>query len=51
METGSELDHFGFNLYRAEGLETKRTRLNDTLIPARSPGGLVGASTSSRTLA
>ncbi len=42
--TGSELDHFGFNLYRAGGLETKRTRLNDTLIPAQSPGGLVGAS-------
>ena len=35
---------FGFNLYRAEGLETKRMRLNDTLIPAGSPGGLVGAS-------
>ncbi len=43
-ETSSELDHFGFNLYRAEGPELKRMRLNDTLIPAKSPGGLVGGS-------
>jgi hypothetical protein len=43
-ETSSELDHFGFNLYRTEGFQTKRMRLNDTLIPAQSPGALVGAS-------
>lgn len=42
-KTASELDNFGFNLYRAEGLNEVRTRLNETLIPAQSAGGLVGA--------
>lgn len=42
-KTASELDNFGFNLYRAEGLKANRTRLNETLIPAKSPDGLVGA--------
>jgi len=40
-KTATELGNFGFNLYRGEDLGS-RTRLNETLIPAKS-FGVVGA--------
>jgi hypothetical protein len=43
-ETASEHDNLGFHLYRQAGSNAPLVRLNDTLIPSRSPGGDVGAS-------
>lgn len=42
-DTASELDTLGFHLYRAESADGPRTRLNDSLIPAQSPGSATGA--------
>jgi hypothetical protein len=42
-ETANELDSLGFNLYRAESLAGPRARLNAALIPAQSPGSVIGA--------
>lgn len=43
-ETASEIDSLGFNLYRAEALLEKRTKINDSLIPTNlPPGSLTGA--------
>ena len=43
-ETASEIDNLGFHLYRSTSLEALGERLNDTLIPSRSPGSGQGAS-------
>jgi serine protease len=42
-ETATEIDHLGFNLYRAESPGGPRTQLNDSLIPSHTPGSTVGA--------
>ncbi len=42
-ETASEVDNLGFDLYRSQSRETRGGRLNETLIPSRSPGGGQGA--------
>jgi len=42
-ETASEVDTLGFNLYRAAAPGGPYLRLNDALIPGRSPDGLTGA--------
>ena len=41
-ETVSELDVLGFNLYRAEAGHPIKTKLNQNLIPAKSPGSVQG---------
>lgn len=41
-ETVSEQDNVGFNVYRSDGSEVEWKRLNDTLIPAASPGSSQG---------
>jgi hypothetical protein len=43
-ETASEHNNAGFHLYRQVGSAGPLVRLNDTLIPSRSPGGDQGAS-------
>lgn len=44
-ETASETDNLGFHLYRsASGTPGTFARLNESLIPSRSPGGGAGAS-------
>jgi hypothetical protein len=40
--TASEKDLIGFNLYRAESSADQGEQLNDTLIPAKSPGSVNG---------
>lgn len=42
-ETFSEEDALGFNVYRAEGLEGPRVKLNSSTIAARFPGSYMGA--------
>ena len=43
-ETASEFDTLGFNLYRAQGPDELRTRLNESLIPSQGvPGSPLGA--------
>jgi len=42
--TASEVDNYGFNLYRATAEDGERTRLNAELIPSLvAPGSLYGA--------
>ncbi|MEA3335464.1 MAG: multiheme c-type cytochrome [Chloroflexota bacterium] len=41
-ETVSEIDHLGFNLYRSDGLEGRKVRLNAALIPSPTPGSSGG---------
>ncbi len=43
-ETTGEWDNLGFHLYRSTARETLGERLNEALIPSRSPGGGAGAS-------
>jgi len=43
-ETSNEVDLIGFNLYRSTAMDGDKVRLNSTLIPAKSPGELTGAS-------
>ena len=43
-ETASEHDNLGFYLYRQAGPNGPSVRLNEVLIPSRSPGGDQGAS-------
>ena len=40
--TASEVGLVGFNLYRAEGEAGAKLQLNPELIPARTPGDLMG---------
>lgn len=43
-ETASEMDNPGFNLYRADSLDSEKVQLNDTLIlPNVAPGSPFGA--------
>jgi hypothetical protein len=42
-ETASELDNFGFNIYRSESGARARVKLNDSLIAAKAPGSNSGA--------
>lgn len=41
-QTASEVDHLGFNLYRAESAGGPYTRLNAALIPGQLPGSPIG---------
>ncbi len=41
-ETVSEVDNLGFNLYRAESLDGRQIKLNDSLIPSQGPGSPTG---------
>jgi len=41
-ETLSEVDTVGFNLYRADSANGPFVRINDSLIPSRTPGNPVG---------
>jgi hypothetical protein len=43
-ETMTEVDHLGFNLYRAGAADGPRTQLNSSLIPSQAPGSMQGAS-------
>jgi hypothetical protein len=42
--TEQESDLLGFNLFRAEDLESEPLRLNDAIIPGSAPGSPIGAS-------
>ncbi|RPI54593.1 MAG: DUF2341 domain-containing protein, partial [Chloroflexi bacterium] len=42
-ETATEIDNLGFNLYRSDGPAGLYVRLNETLIPSKSPGSVLGA--------
>jgi subtilisin family serine protease len=42
-ETASEVDLAGFNIYRAESPEGERIKINPSIIPSASPGGMEGA--------
>lgn len=42
-ETSSEEENLGFNVYRAEGIEGLKERLNGDIIPSQSPGSTSGA--------
>ncbi len=41
-ETANELDLVGFNLYRSTSVDGVKQQLNDTIIPAKNPGRLIG---------
>ncbi len=43
-QTANEVNLLGFNLYRADAPDGQRSRLNQSLIPAKTPGGLNGNS-------
>ena len=43
-ETATEIDTIGFNVTRAESRDGPWIKLNDSLIPSKSPGGIIGAS-------
>jgi hypothetical protein len=40
--SAQEIDLSGFNLYRAESMEGRRVQLNPNLIPAKTPGQMLG---------
>jgi hypothetical protein len=42
-ETTSEIDNWGFNIYRTDSADGPTLRLNDTMIPSRAPGSPGGA--------
>ena len=42
-ETANESDNLGFNLYRAEGPELPRQKINPSLIPSKNPGSTAGS--------
>jgi len=42
-ETATELDNLGFNLYRSHSPDSGYIQLNESLIAAQNPGGMLGA--------
>jgi len=42
-ETASEVDNLGFNLYKSDGPEAEKVRINPVMIPSKVMGGTSGA--------
>ena len=42
-ETASEVDNLGFNLYKADGPEAEKVKINPAMIPSKAMGGTSGA--------